>query len=69
VRLGFRGGETTMTTTDTQARSAFDDAVAQGRLSMDASAKNWVGHYMFMGFDEETGNALFKHYDTRQYID
>ena len=56
-------------TPEEQARHAFDDAIAQGRLSADENAENFAGRYMFMGHDQDTGKALFKHYDTRVYID
>lgn len=56
-------------TAEEQARQAFDSAIAQGRLSADESAENFAGLYMFMGYDEDSGKALFKHYDTRRYID
>mgnify|MGYP001594870402 CR=1 FL=1 len=59
---------------------AFDAAIAQGRLSTDAGAENYAGHYMYMGdwpqgkFRLASGHqisefrAQFKHRDTRQYI-
>jgi hypothetical protein len=50
-----------------QAQAAFNRALHTGRLSRDILATNWVGHYMFMGFDGH-GRATFKHRDTRQYI-
>jgi hypothetical protein len=50
-------------------RQEFDKAIAQGRLSADENARNFAGLYMFMGFDDETGEALFKNIDMRVYID
>jgi hypothetical protein len=50
-----------------QAQAAFNRALRTGRLSHDATAPNWVGSYMFMGFDEK-GRACFKHSTTRKYL-
>lgn len=54
--------------TDEQARQEFDKAIAQGRLSLDTNAANYAEFYMFMGLDDD-GKPLFKHYETRSYID
>jgi hypothetical protein len=48
---------------------AFGKAIEQGRLSDDENAPHYAGHYMFMGYQGGTGKALFKHIDTRMYID
>ena len=48
---------------------AFGQAIDEGRLSDDEDAPNYAGLYMFMGYQGVTGKALFKHIDTRQYID
>lgn len=47
-------------------KDAFDDAIAQGRLSGDPSAENYAGRYMYMG-TIGTGD-IFKHIDTRRYL-
>ncbi len=51
------------------AGQAFAKAIEEGRLSDDEAAPNYAGHYMFMGYQGGTGKALFKHIDTRKYID
>jgi hypothetical protein len=51
------------------AGQAFAKAIEDGRLSDDDDAPNYAGRYMFMGYQGGTGKALFKHIDTRQYID
>jgi hypothetical protein len=48
---------------------AFGKAIEQGRLSDDEDAPNYAGRYMFMGYHGGTGKALFKHIDTRDYLD
>ena len=48
------------------SRTAFDEAIAAGRLSADQEATNYAGHYMYMG--TQNGIDLFKHIDTRQYL-
>ena len=45
---------------------AFNDAIAAGRLSVDESAPNYAGHYMYMGTERDVD--LFKHVDTRKYL-
>jgi len=51
------------------AGEAFGKAIDEGRLSDDEDAPNYAGNYMFMGYQGATGKALFKHIDTRQYLD
>jgi hypothetical protein len=51
------------------AGQAFAKAIDEGRLSDDEDAPNYAGNYMFMGYQGVTGKALFKHIDTRQYLD
>jgi hypothetical protein len=51
------------------AGKAFGNAIEHGRLSDDEDAPNFAGHYMFMGYEGGTGKALFKHIDTRIYLD
>ena len=48
---------------------AFSKAIEEGRLSDDEDAPHYAGRYMFMGYQGGTGKALFKHIDTRKYID
>jgi hypothetical protein len=51
------------------AGRAFARAIEAGRLSDEQAAPNFAGRYMFMGYQGGTGKALFKHIDTREYID
>lgn len=51
-----------------EAKTAFDDAIAAGRLSDNTNAPNYVVHYMYMGIQQATEKRLFKHRVTRQYI-
>jgi hypothetical protein len=51
------------------AGQAFAEAIEAGRLCDDEAAPNFAGRYMFMGYQGGTGKALFKHIDTREYID
>jgi len=48
------------------ADAAFDLAIKRGILSIDPSAANYAGDYMFMG--HHAGHDQFKHVTTRQYI-
>jgi len=50
-----------------QAQDAFQEALESGRLSLDETAPNWVGNYMFMGTNK--GRSRFKHRDSRQYLE
>ena len=52
-----------------ESAKAFAKAIAEGRLSDNENAPNYAGNYMFMGYQGVTGKALFKHIDTRQYLD
>jgi hypothetical protein len=52
-----------------ESGKAFGKAIEEGKLSDDEDAPNYAGHYMFMGYQGGTGKALFKHIDTRQYLD
>ena len=45
---------------------AFDTALADGRLSMDELAPNFVGNYMYMGTTID--GDLFKQIMTREYL-
>lgn len=56
-----------MATTFKTASLAFQEAIAKGRLSLDQSAENYAGHYMYM-FTSTDGVDQFKHIDTRQYL-
>ena len=44
---------------------AFESAIASGHFSTDESAFNYVGHYMYMGSDDN--RDFFKDSTTRQY--
>lgn len=57
----------TMLEAQEQASRAFARALDSGRLSHDAKAPNYVGHYMFMG-PARDGRDAFKHRDTREYL-
>lgn len=48
---------------------AFGKAIDDGRLSDDENAPNYAGNFMFMGYQGGSGKALFKHINTRRYID
>lgn len=52
---------------DNESKTAFEKAIASGRLSLDKNATNFVGHYMYMGIGK--GGDAFKHRLTRIYID
>lgn len=49
------------------ANACFDKAIANGRLSAEPEALNYVGNYMYMG--TEGGRDLFKHNMTREYLE
>ena len=50
-----------------EPQKAFEDAIKEGRLSTDVTAKNYAGHYMYMG-PGTNGKDAFKHINTRQYL-
>lgn len=54
--------------TSLDANMAFEKALRDGRLSHDTSAPNWVGHYMYMGFNADIGRDCFKHREARRYL-
>jgi len=45
-------------------QDAFDQAIAEGRLSADEDDTHYAGNYMYMG--TVNGCDTFKHIDTRQ---
>lgn len=47
--------------------AAFTSAIAAGVLSADAAAPNHAGKFMYMG--TERNRDLFKHIDTREYVE
>lgn len=51
-----------------ETQSAFERALASGRLSHDPSAPNFVGHFMFMGPRADGMGDAFKHSTTRQAL-
>ena len=55
------------TTTFRDSMTAFDEAIAAGRLSGEESADNFAGNYMYMG--SVKGTDQFKHIATRRYLD
>lgn len=46
---------------------AFEEAIAEKRLSHNETAPNFAGNYMYAGTKE--GKDLFKNVDTRKYLD
>lgn len=48
-------------------RVAFDEAIAEKRLSANPRAANYAGNYMYMQTDA-MGIDQFKHVDTRSYL-
>lgn len=48
------------------ATDAFDEAIRDGVLSIDGTAENFVGHFMYMG--SRADGDLFKHIGTRAYV-
>ena len=50
-----------------QIEEAFENAIRQGRLSLDEASSNYVGDFMWMGKNSE-GLDAFKNSTTRQYI-
>jgi len=46
---------------------AFEYAITTGRLSVDKTARNYAGNYMYMG-TWNAGIDRFKSIDTRRYI-
>ncbi len=55
--------------THTDPAQAFDQAIADGRLSADPASPVYAGHFMFMGPSVDGSRDTFKHSETRQYID
>jgi hypothetical protein len=49
------------------SQTEFELALSQGRLSKDRTASNYVGDYMFMGYNQ-SGQANFKHINSRKYL-
>lgn len=47
-----------------QSDWAFEKAIEQGKLSLDESADNWVGHYMYM-FSKEFINCTTDHFKNK----
>jgi hypothetical protein len=50
-----------------EANLAFDNALRIGALSSNKGASNYIGDFMYMGHDT-AGRALFKNYETRDYL-
>lgn len=48
------------------SKQAFEDAIKSKRLSNKPSSRKYAGKYMYMGTSE--GFHLFKHIDTREYL-
>ena len=49
------------------ANQAFENAIKEGRLSLDEESNNYAGDYMYMGKNSK-GVDCFKHIHTRTYI-
>ena len=47
-------------------KTAFDEAIASGRLSDTPGTDNYAGRYMYMGTWLDVD--AFKHRDTREYL-
>ncbi len=47
-------------------QQAFEEAIQQGRLSVDPNAPSFAGNYMYMA-TEDSGRDLFKNINTRRY--
>ena len=48
------------------SQSAFNDAIASGRLNTDQTSEMYAGKWMYMHSEE--GRDFFKNIDTRKYI-
>ena len=48
------------------SQKAFEDAIKNNRLSEDSNKDNFAGDYMYMGTQDD--KDLFKHIDTRSYL-
>jgi hypothetical protein len=46
---------------------AFENAIAAGHFSVNPSAPNYAGRFMFMG-ETASRRLVFKNRDTRQYV-
>lgn len=55
---------------DRNPAEAFEDAIANGRLSDDENATNFAGNFMYMGTMERDGRKqdTFKNINTREYL-
>lgn len=53
--------------TQKNPQSAFEQAIADKRLSDHATAWNYAGHFMYMG-TLSSGEDMFKHTATRRYL-
>ncbi len=49
------------------SQEAFEQAITEGRLSVDPKAANYAGNYMYMHTDPATGSDRFKNIETRSY--
>ena len=57
---------TNLLNTQRQPQDAFEDAIAEDRLSLLKDAPDWAGNFMYMG--TKNGRDLFKHIDSREYL-
>ena len=48
------------------SQQAFEQAIAEGRFSLDHESAQYVGDYMYMGTKD--GVDLFKNRNTREYL-
>jgi len=51
--------------TNRNPNEAFNQAIAEGRLTINLEDKNFAGDYMYMG--TYNGRDSFKHCDSRKY--
>lgn len=49
------------------AQACFEQAIKEGRLSINPKDKNFAGDYMYMGTTAMTDKDLFKNILTRKY--
>ena len=46
---------------------AFDQAIKEGRLSLDETSPRYAGHWMYI-YDDDSGVPQFKNIETRRYL-
>ena len=51
-----------------EPKEAFEQAIAEGRLSRNPKAPDFAGHYMYMGPTTDGKHDAFKNIITRSYL-